>query len=984
MVRERNSDATYANVHKVLPVIEIRLGTHCCSREGKTEEELKTEPFRDDKRRMEGEATQVLTPQNIAAVVKHASPGISEKEAERITAEIIGEGSIVGLEHLIAIDKEVNRGNVGALTCAGFFNSMHKLDIYVAASYLSVVNWKGYSSLADPALISARMCDFYNGIGAGGTSNWLASASSAAAVRILADGRLTQNRDMLDMLKDPAFASYASKFAVDKPANIDWLAANIWQLKSLGIAAASKTLAEAWMSGEGNSGEAVLVVNVGDNSHPMGGMTVVHDLNRAGFRAKHLSNQQDYEDLLDFAVRYGVSAICLSLASDSDQMAAVALMNYFRSNGHGNINFIGGGAITQNAAINLANSGIKVLALSGDVVDFLTVSKLHGPQPMTSGRQTVQMSYGAMRYVADSGPRTSAVVHEVRTLPLGSQMQSLQSFVPSTALASASGGIARVATYSEHAATLGRMMQIARQESPLTDYARGYKVSLPASSVWVPLLAGDLEISPNAGILGRFGSQDAFAVAALMESAQYRGARSARMASAGAERLAYAIGSNGELMVVSELSQNAPKDALQGDSGSVKAGPSQIFGNMGYGSEVLYGRERIGGISMADGRAKPQALTGKQVKHPSDTYKQVLRSSDRLPKDTIILASLPAGHATDERVEDVKKKPSYLSFRGDGRKKSQASGGSTPKEGARGVHSSPHSAEGAAKRRAARGGSLFKRLMLALLGLLEKASDAFKDFDAAMRDRYTERLLLRSDRFGRMLEKEAATFGIDLHGSAATDYYGVLGIKYTSDQKEIRRAYKELVKKHHPDVSKEIDAGQIMQKINEAYATLNSEQKREYDKTFSSGRKSVRADDARRISDELLGRYMKAREADFEKFRKATSSPMTADHLTAAMDEVCAWSRRFDRVAGTTFKKFIRYGKSVRKLSAANRKLISKTADEKTLLRLRKNAEQLEELTRAYESIERSLSGIRKSLKKEIGAQESEVAKKLRSSVKYS
>ena len=464
-------------------------------------------------------------------------------------------------------------------------------------------------------------------------------------------------------------------------------------------------------------------------------------------------------------------------------------------------------------------------------------------------------------------------------------------------------------------------------------------------------------------------------------------------------RLVYVIGNDGALSVASGISPTeASQNAQHAILGSANLARSVALEKSRHRKWMTYDRERTGDIVMAGQRTAPQSLPiGKAIGFVASAEESPASRSEKLVPQSMITIHGDCAHESYATIlrkgsaisrgaspltED--KKISHLNFEGKTQRKPALSGGGPgPSHSTRETPASAHSASGEIERAARRGNSMIGRLILALLGLLGKTAKAFGRFDASLKDRYTERLLLKSDRFREMLEKEAAVFGIDLHGSGATDYYGVLGIKYTTDQKEIKRAYKELVKKHHPDVSKEIDAGQIMQKINEAYATLNSGQKHEYDKTFSSGKIGVRADDAKRISDELLGRYMKAREADFEKFRKATSAPMTADQLTAAMDEVCAWGRRFDRVAGGTFKKFIKYGRSVRKLSAANKRLIGKTTDAEVLLRLRKNADQLEELTRAYDGIEHSLSGIRKGLKKEIGSQESEVARKLRASVKY-
>ncbi len=739
------------------------------------------------------------------------------------------------------------------------------------------------------------------------------------------------------------------------------------------------------------------MVKLGDDPHAMGARTVAHDLNRAGFRAIYLSDPQDYAAISDAVAQYGARAVAFSLPSDSHLRMAADTVAYLRANGHGDIRFLGGGAITPNAALALSASGVKFMAQSGDVVDFLRISKLHDMQPSLSpvaGSPTIRMSYGGATAGAESGARIIASFGEVRVPSAISGVQNTQGSVSSIAQVSAQRGSSRAATYSEHTAALGRVMQIARQEGFSAGDARGFKASLIAASLWAPVFSGYSEALPKAGLLE--GSESLKAVAAFAMAQQfaalpayaanqfippvgYHRENSAVVNRTGAERLVYAIGNTGEISVVSELSLNAPHDSRQARVDLTTAGRSYVLGTADYRPGAIRDGKGALGPSMADRRATPQALTGKQGKHPHETYKQVLRSSDGIPKDAVIQASLPASHTTDDGGEAVKKKSHYLSIGGRIRKKSPASGGLGPKTGLRGTASSAHSTEGAAKR----GGSLIELLMLALLGILGRAAGAFRAFDTAMRDRYTERLLLNSDRFVKMLEKEAGAFGMDLRVSGAADYYSVLGIKYTTDQKEIRRAYKELVKKHHPDVSKEIDAGQIMQKINEAYATLNGEQKQEYDKAFTSGAKGVRADDAKRISDELLGRYMKAREADFEKFRNATSAPLTADQLATVMDEVCAWSRRFDRVSNSTFKGFIKYGRSVRKLSAANRKLMSKTADAEVLLRLRENAGRLDELTRAYESVERSLSGIRKSLKKEIGAQEGEVVRKLRASVKY-
>ncbi|MDF7675710.1 DnaJ C-terminal domain-containing protein [Neisseriaceae bacterium ESL0693] len=65
---------------------------------------------------------------------------------------------------------------------------------------------------------------------------------------------------------------------------------------------------------------------------------------------------------------------------------------------------------------------------------------------------------------------------------------------------------------------------------------------------------------------------------------------------------------------------------------------------------------------------------------------------------------------------------------------------------------------------------------------------------------------------------------------AERNYYEVLGVDPKASAADIKKAYRKLVRKYHPDVSKDPDAVAKTSEINIAYETLSDEQKRaEYD-----------------------------------------------------------------------------------------------------------------------------------------------------------
>ena len=119
------------------------------------------------------------------------------------------------------------------------------------------------------------------------------------------------------------------------------------------------------------------------------------------------------------------------------------------------------------------------------------------------------------------------------------------------------------------------------------------------------------------------------------------------------------------------------------------------------------------------------------------------------------------------------------------------------------------------------------------------------------------------------------------------DYYKILGVRIYSDKKEIKKAYKKLALKYHPDVNDNPYAERKFRKINEAYTVLSDDKlRKQYD--------TVRA-----------SKFMKKRKVSADVPVKTTNSPVKKHKTRHA--------KKRDTKPGSTISKGVKYAINLEK-----------------------------------------------------------------------
>ena len=138
------------------------------------------------------------------------------------------------------------------------------------------------------------------------------------------------------------------------------------------------------------------------------------------------------------------------------------------------------------------------------------------------------------------------------------------------------------------------------------------------------------------------------------------------------------------------------------------------------------------------------------------------------------------------------------------------------------------------------------------------------------------------------------------------DYYDTLGIRRDADEGDVRRAFRRLARKYHPDLNKDdADAEARFKEVNEAYEVLSdADSRKKYDAYGDQWRDADRVEEQRRstrspfdftahgyydnsdLFEDIFGTGGGFR--DFET-RQAPSTVRTETTVTVSLEEAYGW-----------------------------------------------------------------------------------------------
>ncbi|MGC8647814.1 MAG: DnaJ domain-containing protein [Candidatus Micrarchaeia archaeon] len=142
-------------------------------------------------------------------------------------------------------------------------------------------------------------------------------------------------------------------------------------------------------------------------------------------------------------------------------------------------------------------------------------------------------------------------------------------------------------------------------------------------------------------------------------------------------------------------------------------------------------------------------------------------------------------------------------------------------------------------------------------------------------------------------------------------YFKVLGISPGSSQREIKEAYRSMMKRYHPDVNKSKDALIIAEKVNEAYQML-TKQSANFDKSEFA------------MLSMLIDLYNAELQKEIRKLKELSYQPVERWFYEQELNSFLDYRKRVRSVLIKAFKRYNRAKRKLLKLKRIGMKLSSK------------------------------------------------------------
>ncbi len=174
---------------------------------------------------------------------------------------------------------------------------------------------------------------------------------------------------------------------------------------------------------------------------------------------------------------------------------------------------------------------------------------------------------------------------------------------------------------------------------------------------------------------------------------------------------------------------------------------------------------------------------------------------------------------------------------------------------------------------------------------------------------------LRARRFMKEYNKVLKEFEDAKRSLSISDerrkYFKVLGISPGASQREIKEAYRSMMKRYHPDVNKSPDALLIAEKVNEAYQML-TKQSANFDKSEFA------------MLSMLIDLYNAELQKEIKRLKELSYQPIERWFYEQELNSFLDYRKRVRIVLIKAFNSYYRAKRRLLKLKRAGMKLSSK------------------------------------------------------------